>query len=136
MRSRRALVRVLTRSDTRRPLQTEAPSRVGSLAPVMIVTASDIVCVSGEITAARFRMCVNAISHLEHVRHLVADQDDREATIANVFDQCEDATGLLHAQGRGRLIHDDDPGGERGCAGNGHTLALATRQRLDRWPMS
>ena len=47
-------------------------------------------------------------------------------------DELADLGRLGRPEGRRRLVHDQDPGVEVDRPGDGHRLALATRQRLDR----
>ena len=62
-----------------------------AVAPVMIATASDIEWVWGVTTATRLpsRMMLDAVGELEDVRHVVADQDHRQAALAHAADQLE-----------------------------------------------
>ncbi|GAA4052457.1 hypothetical protein GCM10023063_45940 [Arthrobacter methylotrophus] len=55
---------------------------------------------------------VDPVGDVEHVRHAVADQDDGQAAVAQVADQLEDLVRFAHAQGRRRLVQDDDLGPE------------------------
>ncbi len=75
---------------------------------------------------------VYPIRHLEHLRHVVADEDHRQTTVTDAPDELENLAGLPHAQCRGRLVHDDELACERGGPGHGHTLALTTGKLLDR----
>ena len=55
-------------------------------------------------------MHVDAIGNLEHVWHVVADQDDqddRNATRAYIKDEFQNAAGLLDSERRGWLVQDD-----------------------------
>src|SRR4051794_24358428 len=74
---------------------------------------------------------VDAVGDLEHVRHVVADEDHRDARVADLEDQLEHMGGLLDAERRGRLVEDDDLRAERRRAGHRHALALAAGERLD-----
>src|ERR1044072_5551851 len=67
-------------------------------------------------------MDVDAVGHLEDMRHVVADQDDRHALAADVEDQLEHLARFLHAQRSGRLVHDDDTAAEGGRARDRGTL--------------
>src|SRR6266480_1433050 len=73
---------------------------------------------------------VDAVRDLEHVRHVVADQDDRQAPAAQPLDQGEHLAGLADAQRGGRLVQDDDLGTERGRARDRDGLALPAGQSL------
>ena len=75
---------------------------------------------------------MDAIGDLEHVGHVVADQDHRQAAVAEVPDQLQDLAGLPDAESRRRLVEDDDLAAERRGPGDGDGLALAAGQRLDR----
>jgi hypothetical protein len=75
---------------------------------------------------------VDPVRYFENVRHVVADQDHRQATLLDLRDQLQHLTGLLHAQGSGRFVQDDEPRGERGRSGHRDRLPLTTGQGLDR----
>src|SRR5258708_32386944 len=49
---------------------------------------------------------LNPISDLENMGHIVTDQDDGKATIANRSDQIQHLTGLANAQSRRGFVHD------------------------------
>ena len=82
----------------------------GAIAPVIIATASDIVCFFGidHRQPPAEAMDVDAVGDLEHMRHVVRDQDDRQAALLHVEDQLEHAARFLDAERRRRLVHDDD----------------------------
>ena len=103
-------------------------------APVMIATASDILISRGldHGRALAQPLDVDAVGHLEHVRHVVADQDHRQAVVAHPADQLEHHVRLLDAERGGRLVHDHDVPGEGRAARHRHALALAAGERLDR----
>ena len=109
-------------------------TRSPTMAPVMIATASDILKFRGSMTATRRpkTLDVNAIRDLEYLRHVVADEDDREAPVAHLADQVEHHVRLLDAQRRGRLVHDHHVPREGRAARHRDTLALAAGKRLDR----
>ncbi len=73
---------------------------------------------------------MDAVGHLEHLRHVVRDEDDRYAALPDALDQLEHLAGLLHAQRGGRLVEDDHLAAEGGRTSHGHGLALATGQAL------
>jgi len=50
---------------------------------------------------------LNAVRHGEHLRHIVTDENDGDALVANLLDQVEHASGLYDAQGRRGLVHED-----------------------------
>ena len=60
----------------------------------------------------------------------MADQDDWHAPAAQPLDQGEHLAGFADAQRRGGLVQDDDPGAERGRAGDRDGLALPAGQGL------
>src|SRR5690242_2779478 len=66
--------------------------------------------------------------------HAVADQDHGQAAIADRPDQVEHLPGLADAQRRRRLVHDHQPAGEDGGAGDGrseeHTSELQSHVNL------
>src|SRR6266516_1987406 len=80
--------------------------------------------------AAAQALDVDPVRDLEDVRHVVADQDDRQAPAAQPLDQGQHLAGLADAQGGGRLVQDDDLGAERGRARDRDGLALAAGQGL------
>ena len=59
-------------------------------------------------------------------------EEDADALVLELADEVADLGGLGRAEGRGRLVHDQDPGVEVDGPGDGHRLALAARQGLDR----
>ncbi|MNL16005.1 hypothetical protein D3C87_1370260 [compost metagenome] len=75
---------------------------------------------------------MDAVGHLEHMRHVVADQDDRNAACPHVLDEVEHASGFLDAQRRRGLIENDDLGAEGCRPGHRDALALAAGQRFHR----
>src|SRR5262249_25493772 len=74
---------------------------------------------------------MDSVRCLENVRHVVTDEDDRQAAPFDVEDQFEDAAGFLDTQRGGGLVHDDDAAAERGRSGDGDALPLTSGQRLD-----
>src|SRR4051812_30859155 len=72
------------------------------------------------------------IAHVEHVAHLVADQEDADALALEPGDDLLDHPGLAGAERGGRLVHDQDLGLEVQRARDRDGLALAARQRADR----
>ena len=75
---------------------------------------------------------VDPVGELEHVRHVVADQDHGEAPLADTLDQGEHLPRLLDSQRGGRLVHDHDPPRPRRGPRHRDTLPLAAGQGLDR----
>src|SRR5262249_13015410 len=61
----------------------------------------------------------------------MADVDDADAALAQQADDVEQPPGVMLAQRRGRLVHDEDPGVLRECLGDLHTLTVADRERAD-----
>ncbi len=99
----------------------------------MIATASDIEYFLGSMTrCASQPVDVDAVGDLEDVRHVVADQDDRQAAALDVEDQLEHLARFLDAERRRRLVHDDDAAAEGRRARHRDALALAAGQRLHR----
>ena len=74
---------------------------------------------------------MNAVGDLEHLRHVVRDEDDRHALVAQALNELEDLSGLSHPERGGRLVENDHLAAKCGGAGDRHRLALATRQGLD-----
>ncbi len=81
--------------------------------------------------AAAEALDVDAVGGLPHVGHVVADEDHRQAAVAQLLDHVEDHPRLLDTQGSGRLVEDDDLAPERRGARHRDRLALATGERLD-----
>ncbi|SAL88727.1 hypothetical protein AWB68_08874 [Caballeronia choica] len=52
----------------------------------------------------------HAVRQLIDFRHPVADVDDREAFLAQLADQVEEAVGFARRERRGRLVHHEDAG--------------------------
>src|SRR3989344_701328 len=75
---------------------------------------------------------VDAVGNLEHMGHVVADEDDGQALVAHAADQLQHHVALLHAEGGSGLVHDDHMARKRCRARHSHALALAARERLDR----
>jgi hypothetical protein len=96
----------------------------------MLATASCIVCDCG-VTTAETRD-VDAVGELEHVRHVVADQDHRQAALAHALDQIDGLSGLLDVERGGGLVHDHDPSPSCCGARDGPALTLAAREVLHR----
>ena len=74
----------------------------------------------------------DAVGDLEDVVDVVGDEEHGVAGVAHLLDEAQHAMGLLDAEIVGRLVEDDDLGGELHGARNGDRLALAARQRVDR----
>ena len=51
---------------------------------------------------------LDAVRDSEHLRHVVTDENDSDALVANLPDQVEHASGLHDAQGRRGFVHEDD----------------------------
>ena len=68
---------------------------------------------------------LDPVGHLEHLRHVVADEHDREALVADLADQVEHVARLDDAERGGRLVHEDDLLGPRHRAADRDALALA-----------
>jgi len=62
---------------------------------------------------------MDAIRDLEHMGHVVTDQDDRDPARFHVLDQLQHLPAFLHTKGGGRFVHDDELGREGGCARHG-----------------
>src|SRR5262245_52461247 len=77
---------------------------------------------------------MDAVGDLEDMRHVVADQDDRQAALLHVEHQLEHFSRFLDAQRRGRLVHDDDAAAESRRPHYRNALALAAGKRLDWLP--
>ena len=76
------------------------------------------------------------VGHLVAEREVVGDDDDRDALVGHPPDQRLDVLGLLVAERRGRLVEQQDAlrlavDADR-AAGQGHDLALAAGEHLDR----
>src|SRR5262245_44229940 len=62
----------------------------------------------------------------------MADQDHRQAAVANATDEVEHLPRLLDAERRGRLVHDHEAARPHRGAGDGDALPLAAGEALDR----
>ena len=71
------------------------------------------------------------VGDLEDVVDVVGDEQHRVAGVAHLLDEAQHAMGLLDAEIVGRLVEDDDLGGELHGARNGDRLALAAGQRVE-----
>ena len=71
---------------------------------------------------------------LEHVVQVVRDQDDPEALLGQPVDEREHLLRLRDAEGRGRLVEDDEPRVPHHRARDRDRLPLAARERRDRLP--
>ena len=65
------------------------------------------------------------VGQSQHLLEVVADQQHGVAVVAQLADQLFDFRGLLDAQGRGRLVHDDELRAEAGGPADGYGLTLA-----------
>ena len=74
---------------------------------------------------------MDPVGHLPDVGHVVADQHDGQAVVADPQDEVQDLVGLADTQCGGGLIHDDHPGGPGGHAGHRDGLPLPAGQGLD-----
>ena len=74
----------------------------------------------------------DAVGDLEDVGHVVRDEHDAEAAVGQPAHQVEDLAGLGHAEGRGRLVQQHDPGVPEHRLGDGHGLPLSTGQARHR----
>src|SRR5699024_284361 len=75
---------------------------------------------------------VHPTGHLEHVRHVVADQHHRHAGGADLPDQVDHQAGLAHTERGGGLVHDHHSFAERCGSRDRHALALAAGEGLYR----
>ena len=72
------------------------------------------------------------VGQVEDVVDVVADEEDADALVLELADEVADLGRLGRPEGRRRLVHDQDPGVEVDGPGDGHRLALAAGERLDR----
>ena len=75
---------------------------------------------------------VDTIRDLEHLGHVVGDQDNRDATFPQVLNQRQHLRGLTNTQSRGRLVKNDHLATEGCRAGDRDRLTLTAGERLDR----
>ena len=74
----------------------------------------------------------HAISEMEDVMNVVADQEDTDTFALKLLDQLANLRRFLWPKcGRG-LVHDQNACVEEDRPGDGHGLALTARERLDR----
>ena len=72
------------------------------------------------------------VGQVEDVVDVVADQEDADALVLELADEVADLGRLGRAEGGRRLVHDQDPRVEVDRPGDGHRLALAAGEGLDR----
>ena len=72
------------------------------------------------------------VGQVEDVVDVVADQEDADALVLQLADEVADLGGLRRAEGRGRLVHDHDPGVEVDGPRDRDGLALTSGQVPDR----
>src|SRR4051794_30594020 len=75
---------------------------------------------------------LDAVGDLEDLGHVVADEHDGEAALADAQDEVEDVARLHDAERGGRLVHEDDLVRPRHGAADRDALALAAGHRGDR----
>ncbi len=75
-------------------------------------------------------MDLNAVGHLEDVRHVVADEDDAQTAVAELPHDVEHLLGLPDPERRGRLVENDHPTAERHRPRDGHGLTLPAGKGL------
>src|SRR6266851_4161647 len=78
--------------------------------------------------AATEALDVDAVRHIEDLRHVVADQDDGQASAAEALDQGKHLAGLADAERGGWLVEDDHLRAEGGRACHRDRLALPAGQ--------
>src|SRR5260370_21228960 len=66
----------------------------------------------------------DAIGEIEDVVNVVADEEDADPLGLQLLDELADLRGLLRAERRGRLVHDEDARVEMDRARDRHRLAL------------
>ena len=71
----------------------------------------------------------DAVGEVEHVVDVVADQEDPDPLRLQLRDEVAHLAGLGRSERRRGLVHDQDLGVEVDGPGDGHRLALPTRQR-------
>jgi hypothetical protein len=76
----------------------------------------------------------HAIAHVEHLVHVVTDEEDADALGLEPADRVAHHAGLGGAQRRARLVHDEDARVEVESARDRHRLALAARHGAHRLP--
>src|SRR5262249_31155758 len=74
---------------------------------------------------------LDTVSYLENMRHVVANENNGQAPIANAADQVQYLTRFADPQRSCRLVHDHQSTSENRGSSNPHTLALAPREVLD-----
>ena len=122
----------------RRPLSQTAKSWPSTMSsePVISVTicwavASAVAHVADLDAVAEHH---DPVGHLEHVLHVVADEEHGDAALGHRPDELQHLDRLPDAERRGGLVqhHDVPPPGDR--AADGDHLPLAARQRRDLSP--
>ena len=74
---------------------------------------------------------VDVVRHLEHVREVVADDDDADTGVGEATDERQHLFGLRDAERSRRLVEDDDLRFLQHGASDRHGLALTAGQRGD-----
>ena len=95
------------------------------------VVLGDVVLVDGAHELA-LEHDADAVRQVEDVVDVVADEEDADALALQLKDEVADLRRLRRAEGRRRLVHDEDLGVEVDGAGDGHRLTLAAGERLHR----
>jgi hypothetical protein len=106
----------------------------GTLPRMIMPSTSSLVTSSVRAwpTTWPFFITRDAVCEVEDVVDVVADQEDADAVLLQLFDELADLRRFLRAKRGRRLVHDQDAGIEEDGARNRHRLALAAGQRLDR----
>ena len=93
---------------TRPPRGDRRTAASSSRAPVIAPTSCSTVA-SAPVLGDAFAQTqhLDAVGHLEHLGHVVADQHDGDALVGDPAHQLEHLAGLAHAEGRRRLVHED-----------------------------
>ena len=102
----------------------------GSL-PMMIMASTSSLVTSSLFDRAdelALQHHADPVGEIEHVVDVVADQEDPDALGLQLRDEVAHLSGLGRSERRRGLVHDEDPGVEVDGPGDGHRLALTTRQ--------
>ncbi len=98
-----------------------------AVAPVIAPTSSsmDVFLASRAATRFPIRSTSDAVGHLHHVRHRVADEDHRHPVVGDAADRVEHVACLHDAEGSGGLVQEDNALGpsDRACDGDGLLLS-------------
>ena len=108
-----------------RPTSPLRPEVISSTIWLVLLSLRDLGSDPAEVEG------VDAVGDLHDVVHVVRDQHDPNAVIGQAADEVEHLAGLRDAEGRGRLVEEDDLAVPQHCLRDRHCLPLATGEAGD-----